>query len=403
MRVAVVTGTRADYGLLRPTIGALHEDSRFDVAVLATAMHLSERHGMTISEVEADDWPRILRVPAGRVVEQPGDFARNIGGATLAFVDALGGCSPDLVLVLGDRWEILAAVLAATGLELPVAHLHGGELSEGSLDDATRHCITKLAHLHLVAADAYAQRVVQLGEEPWRVHVVGAAGLESILALEPLTREQLSETLGLAGRERPLISLTLHAASLNPDHSLDTANAVITAIDDVLAGTEGSVVLTLPNDDPGSEVIRRRLLEWSQGAPRVHAFESLGQLRYLSLLRHCDAIVGNSSSAVLEAPAFRLPAVNVGSRQQGRIQPANVISVPAEREAVGNALRRALDPAFRRSLEGMSNPYGDGNVSRRVVRVLADAPPAADLRRKRFFDLPDGPWHALLSTPGASG
>lgn len=397
MKVAVVSGSRADYGLLRPTIAALHADPRFSPALLITAMHLSDAHGMTVREVEADGWPIAARVPAGRPVAQAGDFGRNIGETTVAFVTALREIAPDVLLVLGDRYEILAAALAATSLGIPIAHLHGGELSEGSLDDATRHCITKLSHLHLVAAEPYAQRVCQLGEEPWRVHVVGAAGLESILGLSLLSRAELAGELGLHELTPPLISLTLHAASLAPEASEQLAHVVTGAVDEALGESRGTVVLTLPNDDPGSAAIRERLLAWAAERERVHAYESLGQLRYLSLLGHSDAAVGNSSSLLLEAPAFQLPAVNVGQRQHGRLQPANVLSVAAESSAVAAGLARALDPAFRASLDGMANPYGDGQVSRRVLAALADAPPAARLREKHFLDLPDAPWRGAVS------
>jgi len=395
MKVAVISGSRADYGLLRPTISALHDDPRFELALLVSAMHLQEAHGMTIREIEADGFPIAARVNAGEPIRRPGDFARNLGTATVAFTDALAESRPDLLLVLGDRYEVLAGALAATGLSIPIAHLHGGELSEGSLDDAMRHCLTKLAHLHFVATRQYAERVCQLGEEPWRVHVVGAAGLESILGLDLLDRGALAEALSLARLDAPLLAFTLHPASLEPDQAGEEARAVASAVDDVLDG-QGTVVLTLPNDDPGSAEVRRQLLAWAAASDRVHAFPSLGQLRYLSLLRHSDAVVGNSSSAVIEAPAFKLPVVNVGERQRGRIQPANVLGAPAERAAVAAALRKALDPGFRASLTDMENPYGDGQVSRRILEVLAAAPSGERLRRKRFFDLPDSSWRSGL-------
>jgi UDP-hydrolysing UDP-N-acetyl-D-glucosamine 2-epimerase len=398
VKVAVVSGTRADYGLLRPTIAALRDDERFELALLVTAMHLTEEQGSTIDEIVADGNPITARVPAGGRVERAGDYARNLGQATVAFTDALAASAPGFLLVLGDRFEILAAALAATGLGIPIAHLHGGELSEGSLDDATRHCLTKLAHLHFVATRQYAERVCQLGEEPWRVHVVGAAALESILSLELLDRASLAAALEVE-LEPPLISLTLHGESLEPGRAEHDAEAVTASLDEVLDG-DGTVVLTLPNDDPGSAMVREQLVAWARGRERVHVYPSLGQHRYLSLLSHADAVVGNSSSAVIEAPAFRVPVVNVGARQAGRLAPANVLSVAARRDALVPALRRALDPGFRASLANMENPYGDGQVSSRILAVLAAAPPASELRRKHFFDLPDGPWRSALPLGG---
>jgi UDP-N-acetylglucosamine 2-epimerase (non-hydrolysing) len=395
MKVAVVSGTRADYGLLRPIIAALQHDDRFELALLVSAMHLREEHGLTIREIEADGYPIAARVSAGGPIERDGDFARNLGQAVLEFTDALAACRPDLLLVLGDRFEILGAALAATGLSIPIAHIAGGDLTEGSLDDAMRHCVTKLAHLHFVATRESAERVCQLGEEPWRVHVVGAAGLESIRELALLERSALARALSLERLEAPLLALTLHPASLSPERAGEEAGAVVAAIDDVLDGA-GTVVLTLPNDDPGSAHVRRELLTWSKSHERVHAFASLGQLRYLSLLSHADAVIGNSSSALVEAPAFELPAVNIGERQRGRIQPANVLSAPPERAAIARTLRRALDPDFRASLSGITNPYGDGEVSTRILDALASIPCAERLRSKHFLDLPNGPWRDAL-------
>ena len=394
-RVAVVSGTRADYGLLRPTIRALLDDPRFELRLLVTAMHLDRDYGLTVGEIEADGVPIASRVPAGVSAAASGAFAINLGRATVAFTEALRELGPELLLVLGDRYEILAAALAATGLAIPIAHLHGGELSEGSLDDATRHCLTKLAHLHFVAARTYGERVCQLGEEPWRVHVVGAAGLESIRELALLDVAQLAASLQLDAIERPLVSLTLHGASLAPERAGQEACAVVEAVDEVLEG-RGTIVLTLPNDDPGSRSVREVLLGWSESNPQVHSFPSLGQLRYLSLLRHADLMLGNSSSGVLEAPAFELPTVNVGDRQHGRLLAANVVSVPPEQAAVVAAMRTALEPGFRAGLHGMENPYGDGRVSARILEVIASAPPAARLRRKHFHDLPDERWRERL-------
>jgi UDP-hydrolysing UDP-N-acetyl-D-glucosamine 2-epimerase len=399
MKVAVVSGSRADYGLLRPTIAALRSDDRFELALLVTAMHLRREHGLTIGEIEADGNPIAARVSGAGPIKHRGDFARNLGGATVAFTNALGACDPDALLVLGDRFEVLAAALAATGLSIPIVHLHGGELSEGSLDDSIRHCVTKLAHLHFVATEQYAQRVCQLGEEPWRVHVVGAAGIESIRQLKLLDRAALASALALEDLETPLIALTFHPASLQPNTAAGDASEITAAVDEVI-NDRGTVVVTLPNDDPGSADVRRRLLEWSSARDQVHTFPSLGHLCYLSLLRHADAVIGNSSSAVIEAPEFRVPVVNVGDRQQGRIQSANVLNAPAEREAITDALCLALDPAFRASLAAMKSPYGDGQVSRRILTVLADAPPAERLRKKHFFDLPDGAWRSNLGLGG---
>jgi len=381
VKVAVVTGTRADYGLLRPTIAALHSDSRFELQLLVSAMHLSERFGSTEREIE---FPIAARVPAAADDDDAGSLARRISLATAGFADAFAELQPGALVVLGDRYEMLAAAIAALAFGIPVAHIHGGELSEGSADDAMRHCITKLSHLHFVATRAYGERVCQLGERPERVHVVGAAALESIRDLPLLQADALAAELGIA-LERPLVAFTFHPASLSPDGAAEQVAAVMAGVEEVSPGT---VVVTLPNDDPGNGPVRAALSRWTG----VHAFESLGQLRYLSLLKSADAMVGNSSSGLIEAPAFELPVVNVGDRQRGRITAPNVID--CEPDGVADALRSALDPAFRDSLRGMANPYGGGDMSAHVIEALAALP--RNVRDKEFLDLPDGSWRSTL-------
>jgi UDP-hydrolysing UDP-N-acetyl-D-glucosamine 2-epimerase len=261
-----------------------------------------------------------------------------------------------------------------------------------------RHAITKLSHLHFVAARPYAERVVQLGEDPSRVYVAGAAAIESIRSLKLPGRGELALSLGVP-LEAPLASLTFHPASLDAGAAGGQARELSLAIEDVFES--GTVIVSLPNDDPGNAAVREELGALAERRDNVHAFESLGQLRYLSLLSHADVVVGNSSSGVLEAPAFRVPVVNVGDRQRGRLMAANVIHAEPERAAVGAALRRALDPAFRESVARMENPFGEGETSRVVVDVLASADLAA-LRDKRFHDLPDGPWREGVHLGGAS-
>jgi UDP-hydrolysing UDP-N-acetyl-D-glucosamine 2-epimerase len=381
VKVAVVTGSRADYGLLRPTIAALDADDRFELQLVVSAMHLSERFGATEREIE---FPIAARVETATDDDAPGSLGRRIGTATSGFARTFAELRPDALVLLGDRYEMLAAALAGLGFGLPIAHLHGGELSEGSADDAMRHCITKLSHLHFVAAREYGERVCQLGEQPGHVHVTGAAALESIRSLPLLDRDALAADLGIELRS-PLIAFTFHPPFVDRDEVRSQVQAVIAGVE---AASPGTVIVTLPNDDPGNTTVREALLAWEG----VHAFDSLGQLRYLSLLACADAMVGNSSSGLIESPAFELPAVNVGDRQRGRVTGANVIACePAD---VGEALRRALDPSFRESLRGMANPYGGGNVSAHVLAALADLP--GGLAGKRFLDLPDGPWRSAL-------
>jgi UDP-hydrolysing UDP-N-acetyl-D-glucosamine 2-epimerase len=399
VRVAIVTGTRADFGLLLPTIEAMGDDERFDPRLIAAAMHLSPAFGNTIEEIAEAGIEVSARVETEPDSDEPGDFGRRIGAAVLGFTRELGRLEPDLLLVLGDRYEMLSAALAATGLGVPIAHVHGGELSLGSLDDAMRHSITKLSHLHFVAARPYAERVCQLGEPPERVRIVGAAGVETIGRLDLLDREALAERLGGIELRPPLAAVTFHPASIDPEAAAgqtdELCEALVSSFD-----SRGTVVVTLPNDDPGNAAVRERLLALAGGRDNVHAFDSLGAIGYLSLLRAADLVIGNSSSAILEAPSFGLPAVNVGDRQSGRLMGENVISAGPETGAIAAAIARALDPGFRERIEGMESPFGDGRVSARILEAIVAAPEAGELRRKPFIDLPDGPWRGALRLGG---
>ena len=302
--------------------------------------------------------------------------------------------------MLGDRYEMLSAALAATGLGIPIAHVHGGELSLGSLDDAVRHSITKLSHLHFVAARPYGERVVQLGERPERVHVVGAAGVEAIKTLELLDPEALGARLGGIELASPIAAVTFHPASLDPGLAGAQADELCRALAGSFEGA-GTVIVTLPNDDPGNAAVRERLLGLADAHEKVHAFDSLGTVGYLSLLRSADVVIGNSSSAILEAPSFGLPAVNVGERQRGRLMGENVISAEPEAKAISAAIARALDPAFRERIREIESPFGDGEVSSKILAAIAAAPDADELRHKEFFDLPEGPWRERLELGGS--
>lgn len=399
IKVAIVTGNRADFGLLRPTIEAMLEDERFEPRLIATAMHLSPTFGNTIEEIEARRLEIAARVETEPELDEPGAFGRRIGAAVLGFNQELGRLDPDLVLVLGDRYEMLGAALAATGLGIPIAHIHGGELSLGSLDDAMRHSITQLSHLHFVAARPYAERVVQLGAQPDRVHIVGAAGLEAIRRGELADEVVLRELLGGLELEAPVAAVTFHPASLEPDLAGGQTDELCRALTEVF-GERGTVVITLPNDDPGNDAVRERLWFLANERENVHAFDSLGSAGYLGLLRSADVVIGNSSSAILEAPSFGLPAVNVGDRQHGRLMAENVISTDPEASAIVKGIEQGLDPAFREGLRELKSPFGDGNVSARILEAIAAAPPGEELRRKRFHDLPDGPWRESLDLGG---
>lgn len=385
-RIAVVSGGRADYGLLRPVMAAIRAAPDLDLQLLLTGAHFSARHGATARVAAEDGFPVAAEVDIGLDgdADTPVAVTRAVGRATIGFADAFERLRPDLVLVLGDRYEILAAAQAAALARIPLAHLHGGEITEGAVDEYIRHAVTKLAQLHFVSTPEHGRRVVQMGEDPDRVFVTGAPGLDEIARLRPLDRAAFEAALP-GWRFGPVnLIVTFHPETLS---GADPAAQV----DELLAGLDtlpqAHVLVTGVNADAGNRAVAARMEAWVALRPgRAVMVASLGQARYLSALALMDAVVGNSSSGLIEAPSFRLPTVNVGDRQGGRLRAASVIDCPCRRAAVAAALARALDPAFRAGLAGLVNPYGDGGAAPRIVSVLRNVG-LAGLAVKRFRDL----------------
>ena len=385
-RVCVVSGSRAEYGLLRWVLEELRADPAIELRLVVTGTHLSPEFGRTEREIEADGFEINGRVESLVSSDSGAGVAKSIGLGTIGFADELVRQAPDVVLLLGDRFEILAAATAALALRIPIAHCHGGEVTEGSLDDAIRHAITKMARLHLVAAEEHRGRVVRMGEQPASVVVTGAPGLDGVRRLDPLSRDELARQLGLS-LDSELIVVTYHPVTTDPAASTRELEALLEALgrrDDAV------VVLSRPNADAGGRVLRAAVDAFADEMPqRRGAFDSLGRLRYLSALRHAAVVAGNSSSGIIEAPSFGVPTVNVGDRQRGRVRAASVIDVPAEAsgdpDAVAAALERALSPAFREQAKGAVNPWGDGHASPRIVAALK-ALDVSSRGAKPFYD-----------------
>jgi UDP-hydrolysing UDP-N-acetyl-D-glucosamine 2-epimerase len=336
-------------------------------------MHLSPRHGRTIDLVRADGFePSVELAWLDGPDDPPADV--QAAGALAAVGAHLRTVDPDGLLIVGDRLETAAAALAATVDRVPIIHLHGGEQTLGAFDDALRHAITKLSHLHLVSSEEHARRVIAMGEDPATVHVVGAPGVDAAFRPDLPTREELSEALDLDLRA-PLVVVTVHPTTLDADAGA-TIDAVIEAMDSV----EATYVVTGPNTDPGASVIREAL-EKAARKPGRRLVEALGQRRYWGLLRAADAMLGNSSSGLVEAPALRLPVVNVGDRQAGRTRSANVIDVPPQAGAVTEGLRRAIDPSFRQSLPAPDPRTADGRAGLRVAHIIAGWRPSKPPRK----------------------
>jgi len=382
-----VTGTRADYGLLSPLLRRLAADARVTLQVLVTGSHLSQRFGETWREIAFDGFAIDSKVAIPLEDDSPAGVAGSMG-ATLAGIGAeLTRLGPDVVLVLGDRYEALAAAIAATLANVPVAHIHGGELTEGSTDDAFRHAITKLSSLHFPSTAEYARRIVQLGESPASVVVPGALGVDNALNTPLLGKSELESDIGFEFGERSVV-LTYHPVTLAADGGMAGLVSILAALDAL--GDAVHVLVTAPNADVGNAAVRAELERWvGANAHRAVLVESLGRVRYLSAVSHASAVLGNSSSGVIEAPSLGTPAVDVGDRQRGRIRGPGVIHSEPVCEAVVAALEVALTPEHRERMRGESNPYGDGHAAERIAAVLAEQADTLSAR-KTFFDLAPG-------------
>lgn len=378
--IAVVSGGRSDYGILLPVMRALRDAPEVALRIIATGMHLAPGQGMTVEAFAADGLEVAERVEQLLAGDTGESAALGMGLGTLGMARALARLRPDLLVLCGDRFEIHAAAVAALPLRIPVAHLHGGEVTEGALDDCLRHSITKLSHLHFVATEEYARRVRQLGEEPWRITVCGAPALDVLLQLPDLTDGQLAQRLGFALKPQFLL-VTYHPPTLayDPLEDLEPLLAAIRAL-----GLQ--TVFTAPNTDPGGQAVLARLRAFVDAEPDAHLVTSAGQALCAALMRRATAMAGNSSSAILEAPSFGLPALNVGARQRGRVRGPNVIDVEEPgSQAMLEALRRLTSPEFRAGLAERRNPYYHGGATARIVPRLLDV----DLERlipKRFVD-----------------
>lgn len=380
-RIAVVTGTRAEYGLLYWLMKGLQHAPDFDLQVIVTGAHLSPVHGLTYHDIECDgfriDWKVDMLLASGTA----SGVTRSLGLATIGFAEALEQLRPDLVVLLGDRYEMLAAAQTALIARIPVAHIAGGDTTEGAFDEAIRHSITKMSHLHFVTNEASAKRVRQLGENPEHVHNVGSPGIDQIRRVRLLNREELQHALGFTFRKKNLL-IAYHPETLDLRDAGEAVAELLRALDE-LDDADTGMVFTMPNADPGNHAVRARIHQFVLDHACAGAFDSLGAQKYLSVMRHVDAVVGNSSSGIMEAPSFRKPAVNIGDRQKGRLQAASVVNCPVVSAEIVNAVRYAL----RLDCSGVVNPYGDGMACEQIIKTLKSIPDYRILIKKHFFDV----------------
>lgn len=376
----MVTGSRAEYGLLRWVMTDLSAAPSVTLQLIVTGSHLSEEFGRTADAITADGFTPNRFIDIRATGGSPRSVTESMGRAFLGLAEAFEVLQPDLLVVLGDRYETWCAAGAATVAGVPIAHIHGGELTAGAIDDAFRHGITKMAHLHFVAAPEYARRVAQLGEQPDRIHCVGAVGLDSLIRIPLLDRVELSRELAI-DPVRPLLLITYHPVTLRPGSADGDITELLSALDRM---PDVECVFTLANADPQGHLINERIRTYCASRARAHAFPSLGQQRYLSLLRAADAVVGNSSSGLIEAPALGTPTVNIGERQTGRLRAASVIDCAADRTAIHEALIRARTSP---TVDALPPPHGSPGASAAIASLLISTP-LVGLREKAFVDQP---------------
>jgi UDP-N-acetylglucosamine 2-epimerase (non-hydrolysing)/GDP/UDP-N,N'-diacetylbacillosamine 2-epimerase (hydrolysing) len=367
-RIGVVTTSRADYSHLYWPLRELARYPGVELGLFTLGAHLAPEFGSTIREIERDGFPILARIECLLNSDTDTGMAKTIGIAILGLADALTSWRPDLLLLIADRYEMLAPASVAVALRIPIAHIEGGEISQGAIDDQVRNALTKLAHIHFTSTPTARLRVIAMGEEPWRVHHAGAPSLDHLRRSTLLSRQALEAKLGLT-----LAPPTLLAA-WHPVTILRDTNAEADALYNALAQTSGQLLFVYPNADAGSFALIERAKVLASTRLRTHIFVNLDAVTYWSLLGNVDAMAGNSSSGIMEAASFALPTVNVGIRQQGRERAHNVIDAPAETSAILAAIQRALNPEFRESLCGMDNPYGDGTAATTIVRVLTTVP-----------------------------
>lgn len=383
-KVCILTATRAEYGLLKPIIKKLMEVPDFDVCVVATGAHLSPEFGLTYRDIENDGIKIDDKIEILLSADTPSSISKSMGLAMMGFADYFKRTAPDILLVLGDRYETLSVCCAAMNQRIPIAHLYGGETTEGAVDESIRHCITKLSYLHFTSTQEYAKRVVQLGEHPDRIRCVGGIGIESILNEKLMSKCELETSLKWS-LEKPYAVVTFHPVTLEDDLAGQQAKQLLDAVskfDDM------QFIITKANADSSGRIINQKIDDYVKENDNAVAFESLGLIRYLSALKYAAMVIGNSSSGLLEAPSFGIPTVNIGDRQKGRLQADSVINCKPETSEILEAINLALSEEFQRKAKQTVNPYGDGHTSDKVVESIKEflLKQRIDLK-KEFYDL----------------
>jgi UDP-hydrolysing UDP-N-acetyl-D-glucosamine 2-epimerase len=381
----VVTSARSDYGIHHPVLKRIQAEPELQLHLIATGMHLSPEFGMTVDAIESDGFEVADRVEMLLSSDSPAGIAKSMGLGTIGFAQSYARFQPDMLLVVGDRFEAHAAVTASLPFKIPVAHIHGGESTEGLIDEPIRHSITKMSHLHFPSTEAYGRRIVRMGEEPWRVLVTGAPSLDSINLSDLMSRSELEAKFGW-DLSQPTLLVTSHPVTLEYENTREYTESLLAALDE--SGL--NVIFTYPNSDTHGRVIAELINDYVASHERARLTISMGSQAYFSLMNQVQAMVGNSSSGIIEAASFNLPVVNIGNRQHGRFHGPNVVDVGSSKQEVLKGVQQAISEEFRSSLGDLVNPYGDGTASQKIVGRLKEVPLDQRLLQKCFYDGLDG-------------
>lgn len=384
-RICILTATRAEYGLLKNLILKLSGETEFEVDVVVTGAHLAPEYGLTFKEIEKDGIHIDRKIPILLSSDMPASVSKTMGLALIAFGDYFEEKQPDMLVVLGDRYETLAVCIAAMNQRTPIAHLNGGEITEGAIDDAIRHAITKLSYLHFTSTEEYRKRVIQLGEQPDRVFSVGAMGVENVLKQPFMTKKELETSIGFELGESFAV-LTYHPVTLEAETAAGQIQELLMAL---LRFKNMKYIISKANADVGGREINRLLDKFAEeNREQVLVIESLGMKRYLSALKWCRMVIGNSSSGIVEAPSFHIPTVNIGDRQKGRLQAESVINCATDADAIEEAMHKAMGSRMREIAAKAVNPYGQGNTSEQVVSAIKKTLFKDGIQlKKSFFDV----------------
>ena len=383
-KILVVTGTRAEYGLLRWVIDGIAKSNLLELHLCVSGMHLSPEFGLTYREIENDGYQIDSKVEMLLSADTPSAVTKSMGLGLIGFADEFNRLKPDLILILGDRYEIMCAAMAATIGRIPIAHLHGGEATEGLIDEPIRHSVTKMSHLHFVAAEEYRKRVIQLGENPERVFRVGGLGIDNFLKLDLLSKQELENSLDFELGTKSML-VTFHPVTLERNTSGEQMRELLNALSEF---KDYKIIFTMPNADTDGREIFKLIESFCLDNHNCRAYTSLGQLKYLSCLKYVDLVLGNSSSGLAEVPSFKIPTVNIGDRQKGRLKAESVINCKPEERQITASINKAISAEFKKSCEFVMNPYGDGGASEIILQKLEEID-FTNLLKKKFFDIPN--------------